>query len=187
MSLAQEKLPVAADRFISPAGDVLAVVFRRDPGKLLAARRRVASRYACLAQVALCETDRAGHGLHGQVAERIGPQPSGHAGLGLWRQAAILQKMRREQFAEGRHIDPVETRCDDRRTGHANVNLTRQASLPDSLQEDFERRRAHDRVLDENHPLVFQYLAERRVLGLSLALAVAAALDKRPPRVTIAN
>ena len=60
-------------------------------------------------------------------------------------------------------------------------------SLPDPLQEHLQRRGADDRILDQQHPLAFEHLAERRVLGFGLALAVAAAFDERAARVAVAD
>ena len=75
------------------------------------------------------EADRPGDRFHRQIAERIGPQPRGHAGLDLRRERAALQELRREQLADRRHVDAVEAGRDDRRAGHADVNLLRLAQL----------------------------------------------------------
>ena len=56
-----------------------------------------------------------------------------------------------------------------------------------SAAKDLQRGRADDRVLDQNHALAFQHLAQRRVFGLGLALAVAAALDERAAGVAVAD
>ena len=74
MRLAEEKLPGTAHCFISPAGNVLAIVLDGNLGKLLAARRRIVARNAGLTEISRLEADRAGNRFHWQITQGVGPQ-----------------------------------------------------------------------------------------------------------------
>ena len=100
---------------------------------------------------------------------------------------AVVQELRREKLADGGHVDAVKAGRDDRRAGDADVNFPRPADLPDPLQQGLQSRAADDRVFDQQHPLAFEHFAQRRVLRFGLAVAVAAALDERPPAVAVAD
>src|SRR5271166_3753041 len=136
MPLAEEELPGPADRFIGPAGNVIAIVVDGDLSELLAARRWIAARDAGLAEIPGLEADRPGNCFHRQITQGIRSQPSAHTGLDLRRQRTVLKEICCEQLADRRHVDPIETGRDDRWAGHADVDLTRQTRLPDPLQQD---------------------------------------------------
>ena len=175
--------------FVGAAGAVgFADVVQGDLIELLAARRGILAGDAGLAELIAVGRDGAGDRLDRQIAERIGAQRARPSRPALPRSAGRpCRNLRREQLADRRHVDAVEARRDDRRAGHADVNLAGPAQLANPLEQHPHRRRADDRVLDQEHPLAFEHFAQRRVLGLGLALAAAAAFDERAAGVAVAD
>ena len=66
------------------------------------------------------------------------------------------------------------------------MNLAGPAELANSLEQHLHRRRADDRILDQEHLFALEHFAQGRVLRSALA-AVAGAFDKRAARVPIAD
>ena len=153
----------------------------------LARRRGILARQAGLAELRRLESDRSRYRLHGQIPQRVGPQPCGHLRLSLLGEHAPAEKLRGKELVDRGHVDAVEAGCDDRRTGDPNMDLPSQPQRPHPAQQHLHGRAAHDRVLDEDHPLALEHFAERRVFRFGLLPTARGAVDKRAAGITIAD
>ena len=97
-----------------------------------------------------------------------------------------LHEPRRKQLTDGGHIDPIETRRDDRRTGDADVDFPGPAALAQIVQQRLHRRAADNGILDEQHALAHQHFPQRRVLQLH-TLGAILPFDERAADVAIAD
>ena len=67
------------------------------------------------------------------------------------------------------------------------MDLPSESQRPHPAQQHLHRRASHDRVLDEDHPLALEHLAERRVFRFGLLPTARGAVDERAARVTVAD
>ena len=114
----------------------------------------------------------------GEVAQRVGADEL----------ADLLDRVGRgDELGLDRRVDAVEARVVDRRGADPEVDLLR-AVAPQQPDDLLGGRAAHDRVVDDDQPLVADHLAQRAELDVDAPLAHRlAGLDERPAAVPVAD
>ena len=99
------------------------VVFLGDPVQALADWGWVVAGDACAAEVIGGQVDGSGDGFHGQIAQGIAFELSGHLPLDFVGKHTVLQELRGVQFVDGGHVNTVKAWRDDRGASDSHVDF----------------------------------------------------------------